>query len=55
MHCILIDPILYAIRYESFLPPGLFNPGFFNGAADVGYQLLRQVYSDDLPNLLLFK
>jgi lantibiotic modifying enzyme len=54
MHCILIDPILYAIRYDGFLPPELFNPGFFNGAAGVGYQLLRLVYSDDLPNLLLF-
>jgi len=42
-------------RYASFLPRGLYNPGFFNGAAGIGYQLLRLVYPDELPNVLLWE
>ena len=42
-------------RFESGLRRGLFNPGLFNGAAGVGYQLLR--LSDPLayPAILLWE
>lgn len=32
-----------------------FHPGFFQGAAGIGYQLLRLAYPDQLPSILLWE
>ncbi|MBN3880134.1 MULTISPECIES: type 2 lanthipeptide synthetase LanM family protein [unclassified Nostoc] len=34
---------------------GTYNPGFFQGAAGIGYELLRLAYPDSLPSVLLWK
>ena len=41
--------------YKLFanLPNSVFNPGFFQGTAGIGYQLLR-LANDDLPSVLLW-
>ena len=31
------------------------NPGFFAGIAGIGYQLLRMIYSEPCPSVLLWK
>jgi type 2 lantibiotic biosynthesis protein LanM len=36
------------------LPPAFFSPGFFQGTAGIGYQLLRCAHPDDLPSILLW-
>ena len=43
--------------YQLFnnLPNSLFNPGFFQGTAGIGYQLLRLAYPEVLPALLLWE
>jgi lantibiotic modifying enzyme len=43
--------------YQLFhnLPNSLFNPGFFQGTAGIGYELLRLAYPDVLPALLLWE
>ncbi|MEA5595922.1 type 2 lanthipeptide synthetase LanM family protein [Rivularia sp. UHCC 0363] len=42
--------------YQLFgnLPNSLFNPGFFQGTAGIGYQLLRLAYPQVLPSVLLW-
>lgn len=37
------------------LPRGVYNPGFFQGAAGVGYELLRLAYPAQVPSALLFE
>lgn len=39
----------------SGLPAGTYHPGFFQGTAGIGYQLLRLVYPDQLPSVLLWE
>jgi lantibiotic modifying enzyme len=43
--------------YQLFanLPNHVFNPGFFQGAAGIGYELLRLVYPEALPSVLLWE
>ena len=43
--------------YQLFnnLPNSLFNPGFFQGTAGIGYQLLRLAYRKVLPAVLLWE
>ena len=41
--------------YSPFLPPGVYFPGFFTGAAGVGYELLRLERPDLLPSVLLWE
>ncbi|WP_414565765.1 MULTISPECIES: type 2 lanthipeptide synthetase LanM family protein [unclassified Anabaena] len=43
--------------YQLFnnLPNSLFNPGFFQGTAGIGYQLLRLAYPEVLPAVLLWE
>ncbi len=41
-------------RYASYLPRGLFSPGLFQGAAGIGYQLLRLAFPERLPSVLLW-
>ncbi len=38
----------------SNLPNSVFNPGFFQGTAGIGYELLR-LANDDLPSVLLWE
>lgn len=33
----------------------VYNPGFFQGTAGIGYELLRLGYSDSLPSVLLWE
>lgn len=42
--------------YQLFpnLPNSVFNPGFFQGTAGIGYELLR-LANDDLPSVLLWE
>jgi type 2 lantibiotic biosynthesis protein LanM len=44
-------------RYELFgnLPNSVFIPCFFQGAAGIGYQLLRLAYPESLPSVLLWE
>jgi lantibiotic modifying enzyme len=42
-------------RFESGLPRGVFAPGFFKGAAGVGYTLLRLAEPEALPSVLLWE
>jgi type 2 lantibiotic biosynthesis protein LanM len=37
------------------LPNDVYNPGFFQGTAGIGYELLRLAYSDSLPSVLLWE
>lgn len=39
----------------SDLPRDVYNPGFFQGTAGIGYELLRLAYPDLLPSVLLFE
>jgi type 2 lantibiotic biosynthesis protein LanM len=43
--------------YQLFnnLPNSLFNPGFFQGTAGIGYELLRLAYPEVLPVVLLWE
>lgn len=43
--------------YQLFanLPPHVFNPGFFQGTAGIGYELLRLAYPEALPSVLLWE
>ncbi|MBW4574204.1 MAG: type 2 lantipeptide synthetase LanM family protein [Aphanothece sp. CMT-3BRIN-NPC111] len=43
--------------YQLFpnLPSSVFNPGFFQGTAGIGYQLLRLAYPEKLPSVLLWE
>lgn len=43
--------------YQLFpnLPNSVFNPGFFQGTAGIGYQLLRLAQPDRLPSVLLWE
>lgn len=34
---------------------GIYNPGFFQGMAGIGYQLLRLAYPQEIPSVLLWK
>jgi type 2 lantibiotic biosynthesis protein LanM len=40
--------------YANYLPRGLFSPGLFQGAAGVGYQLLRLACPERVPAVLLW-
>jgi lantibiotic modifying enzyme len=44
-------------NYELFgnLPNSVFSPCFFQGAAGIGYQLLRLAHPQTLPSLLLWE
>jgi type 2 lantibiotic biosynthesis protein LanM len=44
------------VAYHLFnnLPNSLFNPGFFQGTAGIGYQMLRLAYPKMLPSVLLW-
>jgi len=42
-------------RLSAALPRGVHSPGFFQGAAGVGYELLRLAYPDRLPSVLLWE
>ena len=44
----------YLLLHPS-LPREVYNPGFFQGAAGIGYQLLRLAQPDRLPSVLLWK
>ncbi len=37
------------------LPDGIDNPGFFQGAAGIGYQWLRLAYPDKFPSVLMWE
>ncbi|MCC5632951.1 type 2 lantipeptide synthetase LanM family protein [Nostoc sphaeroides CHAB 2801] len=37
------------------LPPDVYNPGFFQGTAGIGYELLRLAYPELLPSVLLWE
>jgi len=37
------------------LPRDVYNPGFFQGTAGIGYELLRLAYPDSLPSVLLWE
>jgi type 2 lantibiotic biosynthesis protein LanM len=39
----------------SELPRDVYNPGFFQGTAGIGYQLLRLAYPESLPCVLLWE
>ncbi len=39
----------------SYHPLLNYNPGFFQGASGIGYQLLRLAYPDQLPSVLLWE
>jgi lantibiotic modifying enzyme len=43
--------------YQLFadLPHGVLNPGFFQGTAGIGYQLLRLAQPEQLPSVLLWE
>lgn len=43
--------------YQLFanLPNHVFNPGFFQGTAGIGYELLRLAYPEALPSVLLWE
>jgi lantibiotic modifying enzyme len=41
--------------YTSFTPRGTIAPGLFEGAAGIGYTLLRLAHPDRLPNVLLWE
>ncbi|MDM9585823.1 type 2 lanthipeptide synthetase LanM family protein [Nostoc sp. GT001] len=45
------------VTYHLFnnLPNSLFNPGFFQGTAGIGYQMLRLTYPEMLPSVLLWE
>jgi lantibiotic modifying enzyme len=34
---------------------GTYNPGFFQGADGIGYELLRLAYPEKLPSVLLWR
>jgi lantibiotic modifying enzyme len=40
---------------HPMLPTQLDNPGFFQGTAGIGYELLRMVRPDLLPSVLLWE
>ena len=42
-----------AYRLFPNLPNSVFNPGFFQGTAGIGYELLR-LANDDLPSVMLW-
>ena len=44
-------------RFQLFdgLPDGLTHPGFFQGTAGIGYELLRLAYPERLPSVLLWE
>ncbi|KAB8315277.1 type 2 lantipeptide synthetase LanM [Tolypothrix campylonemoides VB511288] len=37
------------------LPKDVYNPGFFQGTAGIGYELLRLAYPESLPSVLLWE
>jgi len=39
----------------GYTPPLSYHPGFFQGAAGIGYELLRLAYPDQLPSVLLWE
>ncbi|GAA6621859.1 type 2 lanthipeptide synthetase LanM family protein [Scytonema sp. NUACC26] len=39
----------------SELPADVYNPGFFQGSAGIGYELLRLAYPESLPSVLLWE
>jgi type 2 lantibiotic biosynthesis protein LanM len=40
---------------HPLLPKGVYNPGFFQGTAGIGYELVRIAYPDALPSVLLWE
>jgi type 2 lantibiotic biosynthesis protein LanM len=42
-------------RLSNALPRGVHSPGFFQGAAGVGYELLRLAYPGQIPSVLLWE
>lgn len=42
-------------RFFGNLPDSIFHPCFFQGAAGIGYQLLRLAYPEVLPSVLLWQ
>jgi type 2 lantibiotic biosynthesis protein LanM len=44
-------------KYQLFggMPDSVFSPGFFQGSAGIGYQLLRLAYPEALPSVLLWE
>jgi type 2 lantibiotic biosynthesis protein LanM len=44
-----------AYQLFSNLPNSVFNPGFFQGTAGIGYQLLRLAQPEELPSILLWE
>lgn len=45
---------LGAFYLFSELPADVYNPGFFQGTAGIGYELLRLAYPESLPSVLLW-
>jgi lantibiotic modifying enzyme len=39
---------------HPLLPKGVYSPGFFQGTAGIGYELLRIAHPDMLPSVLLW-
>ena len=44
-----------AIVLHPLLPKGVYSPGFFQGAAGIGYELLRIAHPEMLPSVLLWE
>ena len=40
---------------HPLLPPGFYNPAFFQGTSGIGYMLLRLAYPRRLPSVLLWE
>lgn len=45
----------HAFSFFAGLPAGTYHPGFFQGTAGIGYQLLRLARPDHLPSVLLWE
>jgi type 2 lantibiotic biosynthesis protein LanM len=44
-----------SFRHLPLLPRQAYNPGLFQGAAGIGYQLLRVAFPDQVPSVLLWQ
>jgi lantibiotic modifying enzyme len=42
-------------KFFSDLPRTIYNPGLFQGAAGIGYALLRLAMPDMIPEILLWE
>ena len=40
---------------HPLFPKGVYSPGFFQGTAGIGYELLRMAHPEMLPSVLLWE